>query len=517
MAKKVIKEDLEKDAVQAVDNESGNPSVEVPEAEQAAEIAAVEEFAENTIEEQAVAELLAGTYGAAEDDSEDPEEEEDALGEVSVDVDSADEIFEESNLDDGSQSIPEIDIDDALINEIQMETEEIIVPEKNESTNFATAHNVRAVERALAKDKRAVHEERRNLIDDKIVSTWMIIRRSYQRGDIIPDAKIVGAKTLVNPNSKVGTPCALVKFGDTNIIGYIPFFELWPQMPDSMARKKTESNAAYEKRILRAINDMSSVDADAVIPVVVTEARYANNIFTITASRRMAMLQYITAAYKSPMVRSRRKEPIKVGDVVSATVVTASLHTVMLNVYGVDVLVNKMNLTPRHIPIARDYYKPGNEIFVRVSAISWPEDDKHLVHYRSDHAILREQLAKYAPGSREYRRASQLLATDALHRIPEIIVNGRDVEIRKLYARNGAFLTTGTTTRAIVTYVYFGRSNGKYTIWLWLPDLEMAALSYKKGGFTVKEGDVVDFEYRGLSDKKTPYLEGEILFNYGSN
>lgn len=374
---------------------------------------------------------------------------------------------------------------------------------KTFDTKLAKASQASYVNAVLARDKREAAARERNVITPKMISTWQTVKMDYLEQRTVTKARIIGAKVV----GKI--PCARVKVYDT-FIGYIPFTELWINIPANARPRKDEKYDDFRRRILTLINDMATTDKSVSVPVIITRAQYRDDEFAIIASRRKAMLRDVASFYKPPEDKSNRRH-VKQGDVVTATVISVSANRVLLNVRGVDVLVPITQLTCRYQP----QYAPGDKVQVRVENIQWPEDDRHIVHLELDYKRQQEILSRKKPGSKAYNDQLKEVKKDRLYRVPKIYVDGRPDEVLSLYKKNGKQLAKNDRCKAIVTNLSFSAKTGLPYVWLWIPEFELPAFSVKSSGdLELGVGSEVDFVVDGVARYELPYFRGRITRSY---
>ena len=384
-----------------------------------------------------------------------------------------------------------------------------------EDTRRAKASQQRYVENLHRIDRQYERSTQREAQQQRIIR-WRMVKNAYNRQLTLRNAKIIGGEpmTRIVNGRRITVPVAkCMIYGFT---AYIPVSELFANPPSLFNVRETDSSDYYMSRTLRFINNMAG---DAEIPVVIREAFFdadnKENPFNIVCSRRRAILKDTVSAFQHPNDRAaRRTKPYEVGDKVLATVVMPYRNNVLLNVHGVDVSVPAFRLTNRYVSTASDAFSPGDQVFVQITNIEWPDSPRYNLHSVVEHEYLKEALSKMTEGTAEYNRVQNMLALDRLYQLPRIEVNARALEAAALFEDHGNAIKKNGLCHGIITYIRQDEEHHRTRVGLWLPQMELAALAF---GFTAtvgqtyadyQIGDRVEFQPKDVNDYG--YLLGTI-------
>jgi hypothetical protein len=333
-------------------------------------------------------------------------------------------------------------------------------------------------------------------------------------GRIIRDAVIVGAESREvtdKKGNKFYIPVARIKV--MGFYGYIQLDEMFAFAPTLIQRcisKTLSGNDSYAKRATGFINGMVGLQ----IPVVILLANYdpdAARPFLIVASRRRAVLEDTINYWRPPDEHAAdRAASTKVGDITKATVVfSGNSQYVTINVRGVDIAVPARSLTNRYYKRVADVLPIGTTIIVRISRIEWPNDEYHKQHLLLNYRELADDFAKSTRRNAAERRHNDelrsTLSGDVVYQIPEIRVNGSDMEAIQCYLENGAEISNSLQTKAIVCdNVLNPRTKSPY-IRLWLTEFNMPGfatrVSYNNVASAPAVGDVVNVSVRSITSR----------------
>ena len=383
-----------------------------------------------------------------------------------------------------------------------------------ESPRTAKARDFQHVSNQIAADREKARSRRQATTHDKAPAFARILAAKNGQ-TVIRNARIIGAEELPitddegNVERRVPVACCMIY----DIMAYIPLEELWLRLPPVLERLKDESAKQFFSYAKVRITNMAGSDN---IPVVITEAVYRPDNprqFAVLASRRMALLRDVAAFWRKPDDNNRPTAVTAENDEVTATVVSVQGVHVSLCVRGVEITVPYYMLTNRYLERASDMYRAGEELLVRIDKITWPEDSFHQAHLLANREELLSEMKAYPRGSSQYLRLHEQLAKDRIYQIPAITVSARDGEAIELFVNHGSEVRRGGRYRAIITYVFQNKDTMKPYVRMWLPDLQLPALSSRVvyGGVESSPvvGDMVEFSFSRVSPG-SPILLGDI-------
>lgn len=186
---------------------------------------------------------------------------------------------------------------------------------------------------------------------------------SAMKRHLIMTAKVVSVK-------EYESAMWLVLLSDSGAQILIPFADHSTLIPEDLLVGKTT-----DQSILRRQRQVIRKCIGAVLEFTVTKVmpNEDNSKFVVFGNHRAAANAIRKFWFMTPGDDGECRT--KVGDIISAQVISASIDSVLLAAHGVEKILHVTKMTHRYIPDCRSFYKTGDLVDVMVTDITTDQDD----------------------------------------------------------------------------------------------------------------------------------------------
>ena len=288
--------------------------------------------------------------------------------------------------------------DMAALPEIPAEEPAAATPEeKVEGSQKRSARRAARAADAAARGVDAVREEvlreeglrAKNNSRDLKITTIELLRTAWRQHEILDG--------VISSVERHGNKIFAVVIYEVMRI-YINFEQLFDSDPMNYTSKykddgTKETRMLIEREALERREQFASKMLGARVEFVLThfqgEKDGGKMHYLAIGSRREAMrmrrLRYLDKT-------SNGNTALKVGDVVTASIIAVGAHNLQANVYGKDVKIHKSNISNRYIESLMDIYSPGMTLRVRITKAEYDEKGACKELYVSAAEIERDKL-----------------------------------------------------------------------------------------------------------------------------
>lgn len=290
--------------------------------------------------------------------------------------------------------------------------------------------------------QRSAEREREQKIRAKKMTDWMSVNAAYKLGRALNGVVIATqSRALRNGDSVV---FAVASCENTDFQALIPFNEFYREDP---IKPDDGGKGTLERRQEQMLAKHMGAPISFVITDLDTRKDDNGNVtYGVIASRRQALAKQDHRTFDS-------EPPYIVENMVtSATILSVSQQGVLVNLGGVDVRMNKRDVSNRYMRTmddtdrltGRPYYSVGDKLDVKVMKVIKREDGLHDLHLSGAYAEL-QNIIDFGPPTEP--------GTTTIATLTRIFPNKTDKSKATIYAYSDSFNLPIVITRFSPTLI----------------------------------------------------------------
>lgn len=256
---------------------------------------------------------------------------------------------------------------------------------------------------------------------DKFYLAWAALQQSMVQKTILYGT-VAGIETVSALDSRTGlnvrTVLLNILMDDGNIKVSIPFDEIYTGTAIDMASVDLTTQAginSYAGRMRAMARKLVKLEIPFVVTMMHIDQDDDTNLIpnnAVAASRKQALAILAERNFGS---RNGSRPIIAPGDTVDATIVSVGDNALVVNIGGVDKLMNKSGLTFRFLANARDFYETNMAIPVKIRKVTRRNDGRFDIEASARDVELERAISKhrlFSPGLLVHGTLTTVMKTD---------------------------------------------------------------------------------------------------------